>query len=80
LPNHPEVWYVSYRSNINPKRDDESHVVRGTRRFSTETDAKKFAEEVVRNGWRTIAGTINPHKPRKAIPSTKILDWIAGKL
>jgi hypothetical protein len=75
-----DIWYVSYRSNILPKREsDESKPVRGTRKFSTEIEARKFAEEVVTKGWSAIAGTINPHKPRKMVPSTRILDWIAGE-
>ena len=76
----PDIWYVSYRSNITPKRDDgERRFVRATRKFKTETDAKKFAQEVIEKGWSAIAGTLNPHAPKKTVSSTRILDWIAGK-
>ncbi len=76
----PDIWYVSYRSNITPKHDgEERKFVRATRRFKTEADARRFAEEVVRNGWSAIAGTLNPHKPKKTVSSTKILEWIAGR-
>jgi hypothetical protein len=75
----PYVWYVSYRSNIARKRGDKHSVARATRRFEAEADAKQFAEEVIGDGWSVIAGTINPYEPRKVIPSTKVLDWIAGK-
>jgi hypothetical protein len=76
---HVHTWYVSYRSNIVPKRESEKRVPRATRRFETEADAKQFALEVVRNGWSAIAGTINPHKPKKVIPSSKILAWISER-
>ena len=50
------------------------------RRFKTEADARQFAEKIIERGWSAIAGTLNPYSPRKLVPSTKILDWIAGKL
>jgi hypothetical protein len=67
-----DVWYVSYRSNIARKRADKQCVARATRRFEVEADAKQFAEEVIRDGWSVIAGTINPYEPKKVIPSTKV--------
>jgi hypothetical protein len=76
----PDIWYVSYRSNIMPKRDsEERNVVRATRKFKTEADAKQFAQEIIKNGWSAIAGTLNPYKPKKTVSSRQILDWIAGK-
>ena len=73
-----DIWYVSYRSNIMPKRDDEERrSVRGTRKFKTEAEAKKFAQEIIAKGWSAIAGTLKPHQPKKTIASTQILDWIA---
>jgi hypothetical protein len=74
-----DIWYVSYRSNIAPKRADEDRCVRATRRFKTEAEAKQFAQEIINKGWSAIAGTLNPYLPKKTVPSTKILDWIAGK-
>jgi hypothetical protein len=75
-----ETWYVSYRTNITPKRDDgERRFVRATRKFKTEAEAKQFAEEIIKDGWSAIAGTLNPHTPKKTVASTQILDWIAGK-
>ena len=75
-----DIWYVSYRSNITPKRDDEeSRCVRATRKFKTEAEAKQFAQEIINNGWSAIAGTLNPYKPKKTVSSTQILKWIAGK-
>jgi hypothetical protein len=75
-----EIWYVSYRSNIRPgPQDGEPRCARATRKFRTEAEAKQFAEEIIKKGWSAIAGTLNPHTPKKTVSSTKILDWIAGK-
>jgi hypothetical protein len=76
----PDIWYVSYRSNIAPKRENgERSVVRVTRKFKAEADARQFAQEIIAKGWSAIAGTLNPHTPKKTISSTRILDWIAAK-
>jgi hypothetical protein len=75
-----DIWYVSYRSNITPKRANEGRrSARATCRFKTEADAKRFAQEMINKGWSAIAGTLNPCSPKKTVPSTKILDWIADK-
>jgi len=74
----PDIWYVSYRSNILPKRDEERRCVRGARKFKTEAEAKRFAGEIIAKGWSAIAGTLNPHKPKKTIASTRILNWISN--
>jgi hypothetical protein len=63
-----------------PKRDNaERRCVRATRKFKAEVDARHFAQEIIENGWSAIAGTLNPHTPKKTVASTRILDWIAGK-
>lgn len=75
-----DIWYVSYRSNIEPRRDQrERRCVRATRKFKAESEAKRFAQEVIENGWSAIAGTLNPYTPKKTVASTQILDWIARK-
>lgn len=75
-----DIWYVSYRSNIAPKRENEERsCARATCRFKTEADAKQFADEIINRGWSAIAGTLNPYSPKKTVPSTRILDWIADK-
>jgi len=74
------IWYVSYRSNITPKREDgERRCARATRKFKDEGEARQFARQIIEDGWCAIAGTLNPHTPKKTVASTKILDWIAGK-
>jgi hypothetical protein len=76
----PDIWYVSYRSNITPKRKNgERGCARATRKFKDEAEARQFAQEVIEKGWSAIAGTLNPHAPKRTVASTRILDWIAGK-
>lgn len=75
----PDIWYVSYRSNITPKREGGGRrCVRATRKFKAEADAKQFAREIIESGWSAIAGTLNPYAPKKTVASTEILDWIAS--
>jgi hypothetical protein len=74
-----DIWYVSYRSNITPKRENGDRIVRATRKFKDEAEARRFAQEVIEKGWSAIAGTLNPHTPKRTVSSTRILDWIAGK-
>ena len=71
---------MSHRANITPKREDgERWSARATRKFKDEAQARQSAQEIVKEGWNAIAGTLNPHTPKKIVPSRQILDWIAGK-
>jgi hypothetical protein len=75
-----DIWYVSYRSNIKAQRENgERRSLRATRTFKAEADARQFALEAVEKGWSVIAGTLNPHTPKKTVASARILDWIAGR-
>ena len=72
-----DIWYVSYTSNIVPVLGGATkNRARATRRFKTESEAKQFAQDVIKNGWSAIAGTLNPHSPKKVVASNCILDWI----
>ncbi len=76
----PDIWYVSYRSNIMPKREDgERKCARATCTFKDEAEARQFAKQVIEKGWSAIAGTLNPYTPKRTVASTQILDWIAGE-
>ena len=56
----PDIWYVCYRTNITPRRGDgERRSVRATRKFKSEAEAKQFAQEMIKEGWSAIAGTLN---------------------
>jgi hypothetical protein len=78
----PDIWYVSYRTNITPRHGEgegERRSGRATRKFKAEAEAKQFAQEMIKEGWSVIAGTLNPHTPKRTVASTQILDWISGE-
>jgi hypothetical protein len=68
------TWYVSFVAGENPSDD---RAPRGTKTFSGEHEAKKFARARFDAGDQTIvAGTINPVTPKRVISSAAILDWL----
>ena len=69
----PDIWYVSF----GPDRTDESatSMVRTTRTFKSEIDAKLFAMQIISKGWVASAGTLNPHQPKQVIPPSQIERW-----
>lgn len=68
-----DTWFVTY----GPDRTDESvaSMVRSTRTFKSEVDAKLFALQVLAKGWTASAGTINPHQPKQVIGPSRIERW-----
>ncbi|MBR0957069.1 hypothetical protein JQ566_06875 [Bradyrhizobium japonicum] len=72
------TWYVTFevqRRGILPRQRSP----RETRTFTTEHDAKVFARAKLDEGLSVFAGTINPHLPRRLIPSACIQAWLAGE-
>jgi hypothetical protein len=69
----PDIWYVSF----GPDRADESatSMVRSTRTFKSEIDAKLFAMQILSKGWRASAGTLNPHQPKQVVGPSQIERW-----
>jgi hypothetical protein len=70
------TWYVTFevqKRGVFPKRRSP----RLTITFETEAEAKDFARAKLQEGLIVFAGTINPHVPRKLIPSHNIADWVA---
>jgi Arm DNA-binding domain len=66
-------WYVSYTI----KSDDGARrYARKTQTFKTEELAKLFAREIIANGLRPTAGTINPYSPKTIISATGIATWL----
>jgi hypothetical protein len=68
------VWYVTFevpRSGTLLQRRNP----RLSKIFETEAEAKAFARRKFDAGLIVTAGTINPYRPRVAIPSEKILAW-----
>ena len=49
-------------------------MVRSTRKFKSEVDAKLFAMQILAKGWSANAGTLNPHQPKRRGPA-QIEHW-----
>jgi hypothetical protein len=65
------TWYVSFElpSRIRPH-------TRATKTFPNEQEAKKFARAKLAETLYVIAGTINPHVPKRTIASTQMREWL----
>jgi len=73
---HSDIWYVAYGPDKTVKSDDRaSGVVRSTKTFKSETDAKLFAVQILARGWSANAGTLNPHQPKQMVPASQIGQW-----
>jgi hypothetical protein len=69
------IWYVTFevpRTGTLVQRRNP----RLTKTFETEADARDFARTKFDGGLIVTAGTINPHLPRRAIPSEEIPAWL----
>lgn len=72
------TWYVTFevrKRGILPKQRSP----RETRTFSTEAQAKIFARSKLDEGLTVFAGTINPHSPKRLVPSSHIYAWLADE-
>jgi hypothetical protein len=72
----PPIWYVTFEvraRGVFPERRSP----RLTNTFETEAEARDFARAKLQAGLIVFAGTINPHVPRKLIPSHDIAAWVA---
>lgn len=45
----------------------------------TEAEAKAFARARLEEGLTVYAGTINPHTPKRLVPSSQIYSWLADE-
>ena len=73
------TWYVTFevpRSGTLVQRRNP----RLTKTFDTEAEAMAFARMKFEDGLIVTAGTINPHLPRRAIPSEEIPAWLESGL
>lgn len=69
------TWYVTFevpRTGTLVQRRNP----RLTKTFDTEAEARDFARTKFDDGLIVTAGTINPHLPRRAIPSEEIPAWL----
>ena len=72
----PDIWYVAYGPDQTVKMDDSATgMVRSTRTFPSEAEAKLFAAGVLAKGWSASAGTLNPYEPRKNVGASQIARW-----
>ena len=72
------IWYVTFeirKRGILPKQRSP----RETRTFVTEDEAKIFARSKLEEGLTLFAGTINPHFPKRLVPSSQIYAWLADE-
>jgi hypothetical protein len=70
------TWYVTFevqQRGILPRQRSP----RETKTFATEQEAKLFARAKRDEGLAVFAGTINPHLPKRLIPSSGINAWLA---
>ena len=71
----PPIWYVTFevrQRGVLPKQRSP----RETRTFATEAEAKIFARAKLDEGLVVYAGTINPHTPKRLVPSSQIDSWL----
>ena len=73
----PDIWYVAFGPDKTVKTDDSAgtSMVRSTRTFKTEVDAKLFAMQILAKGWTASAGTLNPHQPKQVVGPSQVELW-----
>jgi hypothetical protein len=77
MPFEPrKIWYVTFELPKSKKRVAARRSPRLSETFLTEEEAKAFACEKCNQGLIVSAGTLNPHLPRRLIPSEAINRWI----
>jgi hypothetical protein len=71
----PHAWYVTFEVH---KRgtSQRRRSPRSTKTFETEKEAKEFARAKFDEGLIVHAGTLNPHLPRRTIPSSDVPGWL----
>lgn len=71
----PFAWYVTFevhkRGTLQRRRSP-----RETKTFATEKEAREFARAKFDEGLIVHAGTLNPHLPRRTIPSSDVPGWL----
>ena len=71
-------WHVSIEAPRKSRpASSRTASVRQTKAFPTECEAKQYAREMLSEGWKITAGTLNPHLPkRRIILASEIEQWI----
>jgi hypothetical protein len=68
------TWYVSFQSY--ERAGKRTHILRTTKTFQNEQEAKAFARAKLAEGSNVNAGTLNPHMPKRTIASAQMPDWL----
>jgi hypothetical protein len=74
--NPKNTWYVSFNTPPPTRTPGNREVLRITKTFQTEVEAKEFARLKLAEGLTVIAGTINPHVPKRTIATPEIYQWL----
>ena len=75
-----KTWYVSFELPKPKVRAVARRSPRQSETFLTEDEARAFASEKFGQGLIVSAGTLNPHLPRRTIPSAVVHLWIEGRI
>jgi hypothetical protein len=70
------IWYVTFENRkrgLLPRRRSP----RETRTFASEAEAKTFARAKLDEGLIVFGGTINPHLPKRLVPTSSLQLWLA---
>jgi len=67
------TWFFSFEPL--PRRLSNGHT-RSSEKFSDEQSAKAFARDRLNDALHVIAGTLNPHLPKRVIGSAQIVGWL----
>ena len=65
------TWYVAFELPQGKRA-----LARATKTFPNEREAKKFAIAKLVDTPNVIAGTLNPHLPKRTIASRQIAQWL----
>ena len=71
------AWYVTFETRKRGELSKKERSHRETRTFATEAEAKRFAQQRLREGLVVFAGTLNPHSPKRLVIFPAIPDWLA---
>ena len=69
-----DTWHVSFeQKRMRPAKRAFS---RATETFRSELKAKEFARQKLADTQNITAGTLNPHLPKRVIPSAQMSQWL----
>jgi hypothetical protein len=72
----PLTWFVTFEIRKRGLLLKKERSARETRTFTSEAEAKMFAQTKLEEGLVVFAGTINPHSPKRLILASDIAGWL----